>query len=188
MFFDLTIFFFWESNLCFEYSVFWDTFLCNLFIFFLKKMFVVVDNDSQGQLCKRTRVEIAAAKERTTKRKIVIEWAILIPNVMVAAFAFINQIFEENGWLSMFNTNKVFPRLVREFYMNMEIVQTVKHCPVLEIKVHGTEIMIDPTLISLVTNIPLSPNLRIPFQDFVDPPSWEDLRMYFDPQGAQVWH
>jgi hypothetical protein len=90
---------------------------------------------------------------------------------MFAAFAFIKHIFQENGWLSLFNSIKVFPRLVREFYMNMKIVQTAWHYSDLETKVCGTEIRIDPALISSLTSIPLSPALGIPFPDSVDPSS-----------------
>jgi hypothetical protein len=55
--------------------------------------------------------------------------------------------------------------------MNMKIVQTAWHYSDLETKVCGTEIRIDPALISSLTSIPLSPALGIPFPDSVDPSS-----------------
>jgi hypothetical protein len=159
--------------------------LCFLDFFFFKMS--TADTDSQGRLCKRIREKITAMKERINKRSIVIERAVLRSHVMVAPFDFNNWIFQENGWLNLFNSNNIYPRLVREFYMNMEIVHFQQHCPVLETKVRGTEIRIDPKLTSSVTGILLSPALGIPFPDSVDPPSKEDLMRCFDPRGAQVW-
>jgi len=134
-----------------------------------------------------TKVEIAATKAKIEKRKIVMERAIIRQDVMVAPFDFINQIFQDNGWQSLFTSNKVYPRLVREFYMHMEIVQIEQSCPILKTKVRGFEIRIDLALISAMTHISLSLALGIHFLDSVDTPSWENLRMCFDPQGAQDW-
>jgi hypothetical protein len=111
---------------------------------------MVLDTVSQGRLRDRTKEEIASAKAKIKKRTIVIERVVIRKDVMVAPFDFINQIFQKNGWQSMFTSNKVYPKLVREFYVNLQIVQIEQSCPVLKTKVRGHEIRIDRALISLL--------------------------------------
>jgi hypothetical protein len=118
----------------------------------------------------------------------VIERAVVRQDVMVPPFDFINQVFHENGWQSMFTCNKVYPRIVGEFYMNLQIDQISQSCPILKTKVRGQAIRVDPALISAGTHISISPALGIPYPDYVDLPSIEDLRLLFDPQGAQDWN
>lgn len=76
---------------------------------------------SQSQPRQRTPEEIAAAMARFENRTVIKEQAVNRYDVMVASFSFIHDIFRANGWQFMFSSNKVFPRLVREFYANMEI-------------------------------------------------------------------
>jgi hypothetical protein len=77
--------------------------------------------DSQGCTCKRTREEAVAAIECINSRTIVIERGVLKPDIRVAPFDFIYQIFQENGWLSLFDAVYIYPRLVYEFYRNLKI-------------------------------------------------------------------
>jgi len=60
--------------------------------------------------------------------------------------------------------------------------------PILKNKVREQTIIVDPILIGTVANIPLVPTLGLPYPESVDPPSIEDLRLLFDPRGAQDWH
>jgi hypothetical protein len=59
--------------------------------------------DSHGRTRKRSKAEVVAAIERISHRKIVIECAMLKSNIRVHPFQFIYQIFQENGWLSLFD-------------------------------------------------------------------------------------
>jgi hypothetical protein len=103
---------------------------------------------------KKSKADIVAARVRIEKHTIVIEQVIVRQDVMVLPFDFINQIFQENGWQSMFTCNKVFTRLVGEFYGNLKIDQI---SPILKAKVRGQAIIVDHTLISTVAHIPLVP-------------------------------
>jgi hypothetical protein len=51
----------------------------------------------------------------------------------------------------------------------------------------NVDIRVDAALISMITQIPVTPDLEISFPYSVDPPSIEHLRMCFDPQGHHVW-
>jgi hypothetical protein len=87
----------------------------------------------------------------------------------------------------MFTSNNVYPRLVQEFYANMKVIEVSQSCPILKTTVLDVEIRVDSALISVITQIPVTSDLRIPFPDSVDPPSIKHLRMCFDPQGHHVW-
>jgi hypothetical protein len=71
---------------------------------------------------------------------------------------------------------------VREFYKNMKIAFFSPDGPVLETIVRDQYIKNYPDLINGVTKIPLVSFSRIPFPDSVDPPTWEDKQMCFDPR------
>jgi len=137
---------------------------------------------------KMSKTEIAIAKARIEHRTIVIERAVVRQDVMVPPFNFINQIFQENKWQSMYTCNIVYPRLVHEFYGNLKIVQIDQSFPILKTKVRGRSITVDPALISEVTHIPQVTAPRLPYPDNVEPPSIEDLRLLFDPQRVEEWH
>jgi hypothetical protein len=107
---------------------------------------------------------------------------------MVPPFDLIDHIFQENNWQSMYTCNTVYPRLVREFYDNLEIDQISLMRPILKTKVCGQSIIVDVNLISDVIHIPVIAALGLPYPNHVEPPSIEDLRMLFDPQGVEEWH
>jgi hypothetical protein len=72
---------------------------------------------------KRSKVDAVAT---INSRTIVIERGVLKPDIRVAPFDFIYRIFNENGWLSIFDAVNVYPRLVYEFYKNLEVVRIDK--------------------------------------------------------------
>jgi hypothetical protein len=69
----------------------------------------------------------------------------------------------------------------------MEVVEVSQSCPILKTIVLDVDIRVDVALISVITQIPMTPDLGIPFPRFNGPPSIELLRMFFDPQGHHVW-
>jgi hypothetical protein len=89
--------------------------------------------------------------------------------------------------MSLFTSSKIYPKIVREFYLHLEIVDILQQCLVLKTTVWGLEIRIDPDLITQVTDIPLVHPLGIPFLDPDNAPSWEEMLAFFDPTGTQVW-
>lgn len=76
--------------------------------------------NGRGYTRKRSKDEANAAMERIRTRTIVVEHGVLRSHIMVPPFNFIYQIFQESGWLSLFGDVNIYPRLVREFYMNMK--------------------------------------------------------------------
>lgn len=137
---------------------------------------------------KRTREEIATAQELINKWTIVIERAVLESDIKVAPFEFIYQRFQENKWLSLFDSaGNIFPRLVREFYKNMKVERIHPETPCFVTKVRGTKIIINTALIISVTSIPVSPGPGTSFPYTAYQPSREALMECLNPQGGLVW-
>jgi hypothetical protein len=162
-----------ESN-CLDY---WCIIWVYLFFFYIPDM----PN-------KRSKSEIVAARARIELRTIIIERVVVRQDVMVSPFDFMDHIFQENKWQRMYTCNTVYPRFVREFYGNLKIDHIEQIFPILKTKVRGHSITVDPKLISNTTHIPLIAAPGLPYPNSVDPPSMEDLRLLFDPQGVEEWH
>jgi hypothetical protein len=159
--------------------------LCGSDIFYFQEM-PQLYIDSHGHTCKRTKVEATAAIERISQRKIVIEHRVLRSDIQVAPFNFIYRIFQENGWLSIFDAVNIYPQLIYEFYKNLKVVSIHKQTPCLETKVRGTTLIINADVISEVISIPLTHAISIAFPDSVTPPPREKLMACFDPSGV-MW-
>lgn len=114
MHFIAVIIFFFFFGILLGYLTCGMVFQCCFGNFF---MLYFTDMSSQN---KRSKIEITAARTRIKKWTIVIERVVVRQDVMVRPFNFIDQIFQENGWQSMFTCNKVYTRLVREFYTNLK--------------------------------------------------------------------
>jgi len=72
----------------------------------------------------------------------------------------------ENNWEYLYNCAcKAFPRLVREFYGNMIIIQEDDRGLIMQTMVRGQQIQIDPQLISAVIGMPVLPVSGVPFPD-----------------------
>jgi hypothetical protein len=91
-------------------------------------------------------------------------------------------------YLRLFDSvGNIFPRLVQEFYKNLKIESIHPETPCFVTKVRGTKIIINTTLISSVTSIPVSSSLDTPFPNTVDQPSREALMECLNTQGVLVW-
>jgi hypothetical protein len=120
---------------------------------------------------------------------IVIERGVLKPDIRVARFDFIYQKFQENQWSSMLNDGgKIYPRLLWEFYKNLVITNLREQSPSFETKVRSVKIHIDTSLISLVTGIPISTDLGIPFPKTAAQPSRDELMACFNQRKKLVWN
>jgi len=84
----------------------------------------------------------------------------------------------------------VYPRLVRDFYGHLEVVQDDDSGIILQITVQGHTIQIDPRVISSIIDVLVLPISTNPFTEVLEPPSLEQLRDYFDahPQGDERAH
>jgi hypothetical protein len=84
----------------------------------------------------------------------------------------------------------VLPRLVREFYGHLEIVQDEDSGIVLQSTVEGHVFQIDPQVISSILGVLVLHISASPFTEVVEPPTLEQLREFFHavPQGEERSH
>jgi hypothetical protein len=84
----------------------------------------------------------------------------------------------ENNWEYLYNCAcPAFPRLVREFYGNMIIIQGDDRALTMQTMVRGQQIQIDPQLINPVIGVPVLPVSGVPFPD--EAPSIDFLHDFF---------
>jgi hypothetical protein len=90
----------------------------------------------------------------------------------------IAQMLLENNWEYPYNCAYLaFPKLVREFYGHMIIIQDDDRGLILQTMVRGQTILIDPQLISSVIGVLVLPVSGVPFPD--EAPSIEFLHDFF---------
>jgi hypothetical protein len=91
-------------------------------------------------------------------RQAVPERNVLRADVMVAPLDFIVDIIRDNHWAYLYNSAcTVYPRLVREFYGYLEVVQDVDQGIILQTYVQGYMLHIDPQVISDLIDVPVLP-------------------------------
>jgi hypothetical protein len=84
----------------------------------------------------------------------------------------------ENNWEYLYNCAcQAFPRLVREFYGHMIVIQDDDRGLIMQTMVRGQTILIDPQLISSVIGVPILPVSGVPFPD--EAPSIDFLHDFF---------
>jgi hypothetical protein len=105
---------------------------------------------------------------------------------MVEPFRFINDIFRDNKLISLFSPVDAYPRLVREFYYNIESVKKT-HELSFKTKVLRKTLTINSTLISEVTGIPLTSGKATPFLHTELQPSKADIMAILNPSGEFEW-
>lgn len=95
---------------------------------------------------------------------------------MVAPLDFIAQMIYDNHWGYRYSCAcPVYPRLVRDFYGYMEVIQDDESGIILQTTVQGHTIQIDPRFISSIIHVPVLAISMSPFIDILDPPSMENL-------------
>jgi hypothetical protein len=98
----------------------------------------------------------------------------------VAPLDFIAEIIKNNHWEYLYKCAcVVYPRLVREFYGYLEMVQDENLGIILHTKVQEHVIQIDPQVISDIIDVPILPIPASPFTEVVEPPTLEELRDFF---------
>jgi hypothetical protein len=82
---------------------------------------------------------------------------------------------------------KVYTRLVKLFYTNLEVVQNDDHGVVLQSSVAGLPITVDPQVISNIIRVPMVEIPGTPYNEVVLPPSLDELREFFHdvPHGEE---
>jgi hypothetical protein len=89
-------------------------------------------------------------------RQAVPERNVLRADVMVAPLDFIAEIIRDNHWGYLYNCAcTIYPRLVREFYGYLEVIQDEDHGIILQTSVRGHTLQIDPQVISAIIDVPV---------------------------------
>jgi len=146
-----------------------------VFIFSPKNM---SSDDSPPQVRQRTEESIADRRHRMQSRQVLSERNLL-------------QMLIENQWEYLYNCAcPAFPRMVREFYGKMIIIQDDDRGLIMPTMVRGQPIQIDPQLISAVIGAPVLPVSGVPFPTGDETPSIDFLHDFFGrrPQREEKSH
>jgi len=93
---------------------------------------------SQRRVCQRTEAGLAANRARIENRQAISERNVVRADVMVAPLDIIADIIQTYHWAYLYNCAYiVLPRLVREFYGNLEVVQDEDSGIILQSTVQG---------------------------------------------------
>jgi hypothetical protein len=135
---------------------------------------------------KHTQEEKAILQNKILTRNIVIERGVVQSDLLVAHFRFIYDIFHDNQWTSLFTLVDAYPRLVCEFYFNIESIK--KTCELsFKTKVLGKTLPINSMLISEVTGIPLTNGKATPSLHTESQPSKANIMVVLNPGGELEW-
>jgi hypothetical protein len=141
----------------------------------------------------RQRVEefVADRRLRMEKRQVLSERNLLHVDVRDPVLLPIGQMLLENQWEYLYNCAcPAFPRLVREFYGHMVIIQDDDRGLIMQTVVRGQTIQIDPQFISAVIEVPVLPVSGVPFPHGAEAPSIDFLHDCFGtrPQREEKSH
>jgi len=93
---------------------------------------------------------------------------------MVAPLDYIAKIIRDNHWGYLYNCAcTVCPKLVREFYWYLEVIQDEDHGIILQTSVQGHMLQFDPQVISAIIDVPVLPVSASPFIEDIEPPTLE---------------
>jgi hypothetical protein len=127
---------------------------------------IMSSKDSPPRVRQRTEESVADRLHRMQSRQVLSEQNLLRPDLRDLALLPIAQMLLENHWEYLYNcAYPAFPRLVREFYGNMIIIQDDDRGLIMQTMVRRQQIQIDPQLISAVIGVPLLLVSRVPFPD-----------------------
>jgi hypothetical protein len=101
---------------------------------------------------------------------------------MVAPLDYIAEIIRDNHWGYLYNCAcTVYPRLVREFYGYLEVIQDKDHGIILQTSIQGHMLQIDPQVISVIIDVLVLPIYASPFTKDMEPLPWSSSRITFMP-------
>jgi hypothetical protein len=141
-------------------------------------------DDSPPRVRQRIEESVADRLHRMQSRQVLSERNLLRANLRDPVLLPIAQMLLENQWEYLYNCAcPAFPRLVREFYGNMIIIQEDDRGLILQTLVRGQQIQIDPQLISVVIGVPVLPVFGVPFPD--EAPSIDFLHDFFGRRPQQ---
>ncbi|KAE8125646.1 hypothetical protein FH972_020426 [Carpinus fangiana] len=135
---------------------------------------------------KCAREEKAILQNKILTGNIVIERGVVQSDLLVKPFRFIHDIFRNNQWTSLFTPVDAYPRLVQEFYYNIESIKKT-HELSFKTKVLGNTLTVNATLISEVTGIPLTNEKVTPYLHTEPQPPKADIMAVLNPGGGLEW-
>jgi hypothetical protein len=113
-------------------------------------------------------------------QQVVSEWNFLCADLRDPVLLPIGQMLLENQWEYLYNcVYPAFPKLVREFYGNMIIIQDDDRGLIMQTMVRGQLIQIDLELISAVIGVPVLPVSGVRFPPGDETPNIEFLHDFF---------
>jgi hypothetical protein len=121
-------------------------------------------------------------------RTVIAEWNVVRADIMVPRLNSIHETIRHYQWTYLYTCACiVLTRLVRLFYVNLEVTQDDKRGTVLQSTVDGHIITLDPQIINQFIGVPVLDLPASPFNEVVLPPSMDDLREFFHaaPQGEE---
>jgi len=145
--------------------------------FFFSQEIMSSDN-SPPRVRQRIEELVTDRLHRMQSRQVLSERNLLRADLRNPVLLPIAQMLLENNWEYLYNCAcQAFPRLVREFYGHMVVIQDDDRGLIMQTMVKGQTILIDPQLISSVIGVPVLPVSGVPFPD--EAPSIEFLHYFF---------
>jgi len=137
-------------------------------------------DDSPPRVKQRTEESVADKLYRMQLWQVLSDQNLLRTDLRDPFLLPIAQILLENQWEYLYNCAcPAIPRLVREFYGNMIIIQDDDRGLIMQTMVIGQSIQIDPQLISVVIGVSVLPVSSIPFPAGDEAPSIDFLHDFF---------
>jgi hypothetical protein len=118
----------------------------------------------QHRVRQRTEEARAASLAKVENIQAIPERNVLRADVMVALLDYIAEIIRDNHWGYLYNSAcTIYPRLVREFYGYLEVIQDEDHGIILQTFVQGHMLQINPQVINAIIDVPVLPISASPF-------------------------
>jgi hypothetical protein len=123
-------------------------------------------DDSPPRVRQRIEELVTDRLHGMQSRQVLFERNLLRVDLRDSVLLPIAQMLLENNWEYLYNCAcKAIPRLVREFFGHMIVIQDDDRGLIIQTMVRGQTILIDPQLIIYVIGVPVLPVSRVPFPD-----------------------
>jgi len=137
-------------------------------------------NDSPPRVRQRIEESVADRLHRIHSRQVLSYQNLLLVDLRDLVLLPIAQMLLENNWEYLYNCACLaFPKLVREFYGHMIIIQDDDRGLIMQTMVRGQTVLIDPHLISSVIGVPVLLVSGVPFPTGDETPIIDFLHDFF---------
>jgi hypothetical protein len=140
-------------------------------------MFII---NSQRRVRQKTEEERSAFLAKIMDSNVIAQRNVVHAHIMVPPLDSIYETIQTYHWGYLYTCACiVLTRLVRLFYVNLEVAQDDERGMVLQSTVDGHIITVDPQVISHFIGVPVLDLPASPYNEVVLPPSMEELREFF---------